>query len=204
VPHPKTLLIADLSGPGAYDDLDAWAQTVPARLASNLAVGRVGRYRKLNDTRMLLVAETDDAGLVAALKAAMAEAPAPFTADILAATQIGERQRPDAAGDLRNLPLIYTVTFPVTADREAELGEWYDLEHMPMLQACPYWPMTRRFRVEQPAPAWWGRHLAIHYLSDIQALRSPERDAARRTPWRNRLGAEPWFRGNYNVYLQER
>jgi hypothetical protein len=117
--------------------------------------------------------------------------------------QTGERQRPDAAGDVRDVPILYTVTFPATPDREGELGDWYDQEHMPVLQACKYWPATRRFRVEQPAPARWGRHLALHYLSDIQALRSPERAAARHTPWRGRLATERWYAGNYNVYLQE-
>jgi hypothetical protein len=204
MPNSTTLLIAEFSGQGAYDGLAEWAQTAAARLASNGAIDRVGRYRKLNDTRLLLVAETGDAGLLERLKAVAAEAPAPFKAEFLVATQTGQRQRPDATGDMRDLPLLYTVTFPVPPEREAALGEWYDVEHVPMLQGCPYWPMTRRFRVEQPAPARWGGHLALHYLTDIQALRSPERDAARRTPWRDRISAEPWFRGTYNVYLQER
>ena len=41
--------------------------------------------------------------------------------------------------------------------------------------------------------------VALHYLAGIAALTSPEREAARATPWRDRLAVERWFRGEYRV-----
>ena len=59
--------------------------------------------------------------------------------------------------------------------------------------------MCRRFKVIDPAPGS-PTHIALHYLTDLWALESEERTRARSTPWRNRLLAEDWFRGDYRVY----
>ena len=191
-----TILIADIVGPGSCDEL--------ARLmkmsVQDQAV-RVSQYRKLNEARTLVVAEYSGPTPQIA-KANFSRDESPFTVDIISATEIVSRQRDDAIGDLREAPLLYTVTFPVPLEREAALASWYDEEHVGILQGCPFWPMTRRFHIDD-APSRWGRHLALHYLTDIRALRSPERTAARNTPWRAELESEAWFRGTYTVYLQE-
>ena len=204
MPNPATMFIAEIAGPaGSYDTIDAWCREVAASLAGNPAIERVGRYRRLNDNRGLLVAELAAGADASVIADALSVPPAGLDVKTATAHQLGEQRRPDAPADPRECPLFYTVNFPVPPDREEALGDWYEQEHAPMLLGCEHWVMTRRFRLEGPAAAEWGPHLAVHYLSDIKALRSPERDAARRTPWRDRIAAEPWFRGRYNICLQE-
>jgi hypothetical protein len=201
--YPKTVFIGDVSGPpGSQDAVETWCQETAKALAGESGVERIGRYRKLNDIRTLVVAELEGDQIPEALKEAFTATPAPFQASSVVARQRAERMRDDVEGDPRDCPLFYTVSFPVPDDREQVLAEWYDGEHSAMLQECPYWLMTRRFHIETGG-AQWGNHLALHYLSDIRALRSPERATARRTPWRDRVAAEPWFRGKYNVCIQE-
>lgn len=201
--YPERLFIADIAGPaGSLDALGDWCKAKARSLAGASGLARIARYRKLNDVRTLVVAEITDERATPMLEEAFAS-PAPYTAQTLMLTQKAERRRADASGDPRELPLFYTVGFPAPPDKIADLAAWYDDEHAPMLQKCPYWVMTRRFQVDGPLTESYGTHLAVHYLSDIRALRSPERDEARRTPWRNRLAAQGWFRGVYAVCLQE-
>lgn len=197
-----TLLIADLAGPGSVDDLDGWARDIERSWSGEPGVTRVARYRKFNDGRAIVVAELDD-GDIEGLRRKVKQRPAPHTLDVLSATELRAHKRKDAPADPRELPFLYTVAFPVPREREADLAAWYDDEHLPMLLGCPYWVASRRFRVADGAPERWRSHLTLHYFSDPQALRSPERDSSRVTDWRNRLAREPWFRGTYTLYLQE-
>ncbi|MBN9428805.1 MAG: hypothetical protein J0H09_20085 [Burkholderiales bacterium] len=107
------------------------------------------------------------------------------------------------AGELATLParaaIAYPVFFGVPPEHEADFDGWYDEEHLPILLGCPQWLGCRRFKL-QGAHAQGHTHLAMHYLQDLRALQSPERDAARDTPWRDRLAAGAWFRGDYRVY----
>ena len=42
---------------------------------------------------------------------------------------------------------------------------------------------------------------AVHELTDLSALDSPERERARATPWRARLSQDDWFSSSrYAVY----
>ena len=61
--------------------------------------------------------------------------------------------------------------------------------------------MVRRFVVDAPGDDV-PTHLALHYLDDLSALSSPERDAARKTPWRARLAEEDWYRGSYRLFYR--
>lgn len=203
--YPSTLFIADLSGQGSTDDLDAGARQLVTRFETMAHVERAARYRKLNELRYFVAVEVKDAtdAAAGAIREALAQSPGKFKADLLVAHEVAARQRPDAGQDPRGSPIFYTVSFPVPEEQEAALGDWYDEEHIGLLQECPHWVLTRRFRVADPVPDRWGRHLAIHYLGDIEALRSPQRDAARHTPWRLQLEQEPWFRGTYSICLQE-
>jgi hypothetical protein len=97
--------------------------------------------------------------------------------------------------------ILYPVFFRVPPAREAEFDRWYDEEHLDMLLRCPYWPACRRYRVQNPGAGAWT-HVALHYLTDLRALESPERAAARSTPWRARLDQEAWFRGEYHPYYR--
>lgn len=117
------------------------------------------------------------------------------------ARYIGGQKAPGVDDRIFDAPILYPVFFRVPADRETEFNAWYVEEHLPILLRCPYWPACRRFRiVEAPADSW--THMALHYLTDLRALESAERTEARATPWRARLAAEEWFRGEYRVYYR--
>lgn len=117
------------------------------------------------------------------------------------ATQIGEQIAPSADPGILEAEFLYPVMFNVPAEHQAEFDRWYDEEHLGILLECPYWQMCRRFRVIDPAPGS-PTHIALHYLTDLRALESEERTRARNTPWRKRLAAEDWFRGEYRVYYR--
>ena len=117
------------------------------------------------------------------------------------ARSIGWQARPEAIdihATARRAPIAYPVFFAVPEAREAEFNRWYDEEHLDILLRCTDWLACRRFRITTPHPAGFT-HLALHYLAGIAALTSPEREAARATPWRDRLAVERWFRGEYRV-----
>ena len=106
------------------------------------------------------------------------------------------------AGDpFADAPILYPVLFAVPPDDKAgekDFDAWYDEEHLGILLKSPHWPMCRRFKIDHPTPNSWT-HIALHYLRDLRALESPERDAARATPWRERLAQHAWFKGDYRV-----
>ncbi len=204
MPNSKTMFIAEIAGPGgSYDKIDAWVRKVAAAISGTAGLERVGRYRRLNDNCALLVAEFADGAETEDVAQALSAPPSSLKVKAATGRQLSEQRRADAAADPRESSLFYTVSFPVPADREPALSEWYELEHAPLLLGSEHWSMVRRYHLTGPAADEWGPHLAVHYLTDIRALRSPERDSARNTPWRKRLEVEPWFRGRYNVCLQE-
>ncbi len=95
-------------------------------------------------------------------------------------------------------PILYAVWFNVPQDRAGEFNDWYESEHIPLLMKAPDWRMVRRFVITDGEPGTWT-HLALHYLTSRDALQSPERDAARKTAWRDKLAAESCVQGNYTV-----
>ena len=105
---------------------------------------------------------------------------------------------PGAGDPFRDAPILYPVLFGVPTEWEKDFNAWYDEEHLGLLLRSPYWPMCRRFKVHNPAPGSWT-HIALHYLADLRALESKERDEARATPWRDRLAKHAWFKGDYRV-----
>ena len=95
-------------------------------------------------------------------------------------------------------PICYPVFFSVPPEGETDFNAWYDEEHLGILLKSPHWPMCRRFKVNHPIAGSWT-HIALHYLRDLRALESPERDEARATPRRTRLAKHAWFKGDYRV-----
>lgn len=124
-----------------------------------------------------------------------------FTRYIAAETSV--RRRPDVTGaEALGAPVLYAVWFEVPDDALEEFDAWYDLDHVPALMKCKDWWMVRRFRVIDGEPTRANR-LALHYLADPGALNSPERAAARATPWRERLAQRPWFKGTYSLFAPQ-
>ena len=68
-----------------------------------------------------------------------------------------------------------------------------------MLLKCPQWQRIRRFDIYDGEPQPWT-HMSLHYLTDIAALDSDERAAARDTDWYKKLSEEAWFRSSYLIY----
>lgn len=117
------------------------------------------------------------------------------------AQPIGEQKAPGVSDAIYDANVLYPVFFRVPPERESEFNRWYGDEHLSILLRCPYWPACRRYRIQHPGADSWT-HIALHYLTDLRALESAERTAARSTPWRARLAEEAWFRGDYRVYYR--
>jgi len=109
----------------------------------------------------------------------------------------GRWEQPESASI--NAAVLYAVFFEVPADRADDFDRWYTEDHIPLLMKCKDWVMVRRFDIVDGEPGKYT-HLALHYLASTDALSSPERDAARATPWRAKLAAESWFKGHYVVF----
>ncbi len=114
---------------------------------------------------------------------------------------LGSQQRMDHDERSVDAPIVYPVFFRVPAAEVAEFNRWYDTEHVPMLLANRHWVMCRRFALEAAQPPPWT-HVALHYLTDLMALQSAERDAARSTPWRQKLEAGGWFVPENRIYYR--
>lgn len=96
-------------------------------------------------------------------------------------------------------PVLYAVFFTVPEDREADFNSWYTEDHVPKLLLEPQWLGVRRYKIVDGTPHPYT-HVALHHLASADAMNSPARAAARDTPWRDRLAAEPWFKGSYMVF----
>jgi len=111
---------------------------------------------------------------------------------------LGGAYRHDSGPHALEAPYAYPIFFNVPAQWWAQFNDWYDSEHIPMLLQCPQWLMCRRFQLDELADCPWT-HMALHYLSDLRALQSPERAAARSTPWRRELDRQPWFKFTHRL-----
>jgi hypothetical protein len=112
-------------------------------------------------------------------------------------SQLSQFDRGDAVG--LDAAFLYAVWFTVPEDRLQDFDDWYEKDHIPLLMECEDWLMVRRFKVISGEPQPYNR-LALHYLRDASALDAPARAKARATPWRARLAAESWFKGEYTVF----
>jgi hypothetical protein len=111
---------------------------------------------------------------------------------------LSTQRRRDAGDGTVDAAVVYPAFLRAPLERLGELSRWYDEVHLPMLLSSPHWAMARRFRITA-AKGLDFTHVALHYLTDLRALQSPERDAARGTPWRDKLVAEGWFSPEYRV-----
>jgi hypothetical protein len=113
--------------------------------------------------------------------------------------EISQRRRDDVGEEAIDAPFLYAVFFSVPDERVDEFNRWYEEEHVAMLLRCKDWLMVRRFEVYESEPQPWT-HLALHYIASLDALKSPQLEAARTTEWRDKLAAEAWFRGSYVLF----
>lgn len=113
--------------------------------------------------------------------------------------EISDQRREDLSSDPLDAPILYSVFFSVPDESADEFNAWYTEEHVPMLLKCKDWLACRRFLIVDADPQPWT-HLALHYIEEMSAFDSPERQAARSTEWRNRLADQPWFNAGTLVY----
>lgn len=113
--------------------------------------------------------------------------------------EIADQRRGDVGDDALDAPYLYAVFFSVPDARVEEFNRWYNEEHVPMLLECPDWLAIRRFEIFDGEPQPWT-HMALHYLADLSARESAEREAARNTEWYRKLSEEPWFRSSYVIF----
>lgn len=176
---------------------DAWyCNTHLPVFADEYQMRRMRRYAVPSRTSYLAIGELDEASQRerdAIAAPAMVEHMERFIGQPLATLR-----RRDAGEDAVDAAIVYPAFLRVPQDRLQEIDRWYDEEHLPILLSCPQWVMARRFRITAARGTHYN-HVALHYLTDLRALQSPQRDRARDTPWRDKLMAEGWFAPEYRV-----
>ena len=70
-----------------------------------------------------------------------------------------------------------------------------------LLETHTNWEYYRQIWRHNSDPQPWT-HLALHYLNDMSAFDSPEREAAQSTELFKKLSEEQWFQGSTTVYLK--
>lgn len=169
------------------------------------------RYRRTDRDGYLAVYDLSDGGVLSTPPyKAIKDNPSERTAWMLKnvtgftrylATETSVRVR-DGISDPIDADILYAVAFNVSDDAAAEFDAWYETEHVPLLMECEDWLMVRRFRVVDGVPEAFT-HLALHYLADRRALNSPAREKARKTPWRDRLASNEWFKASYTTFQKQ-
>lgn len=98
---------------------------------------------------------------------------------------VGEEMINDGYSPERSTHLL-AVWMTLEDGHEQDLADWYTEEHVPMLFKVEGWLRTRRFElVDGGGP----RFVALHDLSTMDGFFSPPHEAARHTPWRDRIVA---------------
>jgi hypothetical protein len=196
--------------PSFADRFHNWYDThhVPIRVACEGFVS-AQRYSRQGDGGFLAVYEMNDTGVLSSdaykvIKNNPSEETAWMLANVTGFTRYlgGETSvvpAAPAAEAMMDAPVLYAVMFNVPAEHHADFDGWYETDHVPLLMQCKDWLMVRRLRIADGVPGSYT-HMALHYLADARALQSPEREAARNTPWRNRLAKHDWFKASYTVF----
>jgi len=89
----------------------------------------------------------------------------------------GDRPSPDEAG---GLCISSMEVDPVIED---EFNEWYNEEHMPLMDAVPGMLSARRFRATSGLP----RYVAVYHLESPEVYKHRSWYKANQTPWLRRI-----------------
>lgn len=184
------------------DRFNTWYDTdhIPVRMVLEGFEG-VQRYRSLDNDNYLVVYDMTS---MAALKTPgyekvktdpseetkwMLSNVSNFTRNL--GTEIGREG--DLSSETLKAPFIFCAMFNVPESDTADFDAWMTEDHMPILLRNKDWLGVRRFALNVAEPVPYTR-LAIHYLSSLDALSSPEREAAKTTEWRQRMSDNyPWM-----------
>jgi len=211
----NTVLFSEMiPAPEWEDKFNEWYDTehIPIRLKAPGFL-RARRYRELNSNKYLAVYEMDSPQALQTeeyrkIKGEPSERTRWMLANVTGFTRytgnlIGEWTNRwihhSGSNDPFDAPILYSVMFAVPKAREEEFDRWYDEDHVPTLLKNKGWLACRRYKIFSGEPGNWT-HLALHYLQDPQVLDCEERKEARRSPWREKLAQEDWFKGNYMTF----
>jgi hypothetical protein len=195
------LLFSQMQPPQGWEaEFHDWYESehIPARMAIPGFTSAV-RYEAVEgDPRYLACYHLDDLGALETpvylrLKADPGERTERMLANVEGFTRYICRLTTDTGEPAEKPGLLYVVAFTVPEPARAELDRWYDEEHVPMLMRADGWLRVRRYEIlpGYAGPPW--TQLVLHELRDERVLDSPERAAARDTPRRAALAAQPWF-----------
>lgn len=112
---------------------------------------------------------------------------------------ISDQRRDDPPIDPLDAPILYSTFFSVPDEAAEAFNAWYTEDHVPTLLECPDWLACRRFLITEGDPQPWT-HLALHYIMDMSAFDSPQREKARSSQRRTALAEEPWFNASTHIY----
>jgi hypothetical protein len=106
----------------------------------------------------------------------------------------GEQTVPGDRTAPKDAAAILLVAMNVAPEREAELNEWYDTEHIPALAAVPGTLSARRYR-GRGADA--QRYVALYHFASAEVPGSAAWKQAAGTPWTERL--RPHFQDHLRI-----
>ncbi len=182
-----------VGSPAEYND---WYDNehIPARTAMP-GFGAVNRYRAADGNKpgWLVTYEIAPGTLeTPEYKALWANAsdrekriiPALSTLDRRVYSLLGEYWADGVSADSGPGPVVMAVSMSVPPDAEAELTDYYEQEHYPLLLAVPGWRRSRRYMLNSgTAP----KYLSLHEIDSTAAFDEPWYKTATSTPWRNRI-----------------
>jgi len=192
--------------PGERDSFESWYsdEHVPLRMAVPGFQGAVRGWAVQGEPSHLVVYWMDDLGVLSTPEyREVKDRPSDLTRHMLENVAAFTRWLgPEISdtGPANPGRFLYLVTFDVPKEGQEAFDDWYEHEHVPMLMENDDWLRVRRYAIGEGEPPGVTR-AALHELSSLEALSSPEREAARATRWRARLAENEWFASvRYSVY----
>lgn len=196
------MLFAQMDSPeGREQEFHEWydQEHIPSRLAvEGFSAG--SRYELLSETgpQWLVIYEIDRMeALETPEYRRLHQDPSARTRTMLAEVRNFRRMTCDLVADsgpAGEHGLLFVVAFDVPAGEREDFEDFYQTEHTELMLRGPDWLRVRRYRVQQEDVGWTD--LVVHELGSRSALDSPEAEAARRAPKRQRIAGRPWFVGS--------
>jgi hypothetical protein len=196
----KGMLFSQMEPPPEIEaEFNDWYETehIPVRLALP-GFRRAVRYRECNaERRYLAIYEIDDLAVLESpgydvVKTKPSERTAFMLKNVKGFTRYTCTQTYDTGNVPDGGPYLSAVAFAVPREQEAQVGDWYENEHVPLLMRAADWLRVRRYKVISGDGGPWT-DFALHDLASLEVMEGPERLAARTGPKRDALANQPWF-----------
>ncbi len=180
-------------------EFNDWYETehIPVRLALP-GFARAVRYRECGAARKYLaIYEIDDLAVLEspgydAVKNRPSERTARMLKSVKGFTRYTCTQVYDSDGGAQRGNYLSAVAFAVPRDRGADLDDWYENEHVPLLMGAEGSLRVRRYKVISGDGGPWT-DFALHELRSPAALEGVERMPGNAQPKRAALAGQDWF-----------